>query len=194
MDSSHSDIEIYAVENNVPIMQTEGILFLIDMINKYHVKNILELGSGIGYSAIRMAEVDKTIKITTIEKDRKRYEEAVKNINAFNLNSQIDIINIDANEYQTNATYDLIFLDAAKSQYQRLFDKFIINLQPEGFVIADNLMFHGLVDHPELTHSRRTKDLIRKIKKFRDNILTNSLYDVAYFPNIGDGVALIRIK
>lgn len=194
MDSSHSDIEIYAVENNVPIMHTEGILFLIDMINKYHVKRILELGSGIGYSAIRMAEVDKTIKITTIEKDRKRYEEAVKNINAFNLNSQIDIINIDANDYQTNETYDLIFLDAAKAQYQRLFDKFIANLQPEGFVIADNLMFHGLVDNPELTRSRRTKDLIRKIKKFRDNILTNSLYDVAYFPNIGDGVALIRIK
>ena len=81
-----------------------------------------------------------------------------------------------------------------KAQYQGLFDKFIHNLNVNGFMVIDNLLFHGLVDNPERTRNRRTKDLIRKIKNFREGILTNSLYDVDYYPQIGDGVALIRVR
>jgi predicted O-methyltransferase YrrM len=194
VDSGKCDIEKYAIENNVPIMHKDGILFLVDIIKKYHVRNILELGSGIGYSAIQMAQVTPGIKITTIEKDNERYMQAIENINAFNLASQIQCINIDAYDYDTDQRYDMIFLDAAKAQYQGLFDKFINNLTVNGFMIVDNLLFHGLVDNPERTHNRRTKDLIRKIKNFREGILTNSLYDVSYYPNIGDGVALVRCR
>ena len=66
-------LEEYARENNIPIMQKDGILFLKDYIKKNNVKNILEIGSAIGYSAINMALVSDNIKIVTIEKDEKRY-------------------------------------------------------------------------------------------------------------------------
>ncbi|MEA5027228.1 MAG: O-methyltransferase [Erysipelotrichaceae bacterium] len=194
MDGGHSDIERYAIDNNVPIMHAEGILFLINMILKYQVRSILELGSGIGYSAICMAEVNSEIRVKTIEKDEERYHEAVRNISNKALSNQITCLNIDAYDFMTAEKYDLIFLDAAKAQYQGLFNRFVNNLHQNGFFIVDNLMFHGMVDDPSLTRNRRTKDLVRKLKKFRDNILSNSLYDVAYYPEVGDGVALIRVK
>ena len=78
-------LEEYAKENNVPIMMKDGIEFLTQYIKENNVKTILEIGSAIGYSAIRMALVDKDIEVTTIERDKNRYNEAVKNIKEFNL-------------------------------------------------------------------------------------------------------------
>jgi len=76
-------LEAFAKEENVPIMQKDGIEFLEDYIKKHNVKNILEIGTAIAYSAIRMASLDKNIKITTIERNEKMYNYALKNINQF---------------------------------------------------------------------------------------------------------------
>ena len=59
------DLENYALINNIPIMQKDGIEFLTKYIKDNNIKNILEIGSAIGYSAIKMALVDKYIKVTT---------------------------------------------------------------------------------------------------------------------------------
>ena len=66
-------LELFAKENNVPIIQKDGLNFLINFIKENNVKNILEIGTAIGYSAINMALVDQNIKITTIERDKKMY-------------------------------------------------------------------------------------------------------------------------
>ena len=111
------NIEKYALEKNVPIMQKEGIEFLTNYIKENNVKRILEIGSAIGYSAIKMALVDKEVFITTIERDKERYDIAIKNINDFSLNNQIEIINDDAFNVELDGVYDLIFIDAASSIY-----------------------------------------------------------------------------
>ena len=110
------DLEEYAHKNNIPIMMEDGIEFLLDYIKNNNIKNILEIGSAIGYSAIRMALVDDSIKVTTIERDEERYTEALKNIKDFNLSSRINIILNDAFNVELDDKYDLIFIDAAKSQ------------------------------------------------------------------------------
>ena len=69
MDELIKSIEKYAEEKNVPIMQKKGIDFLCKIIDKKGYKNILEIGTAIGYSSIKMAMVDKDITVTTIEKD-----------------------------------------------------------------------------------------------------------------------------
>ena len=61
-------------------MQKEGIEFLTDFIKKNNIKKILEIGTAIGYSAIKMALVAEDIEIISIERDYNRYQEAVKNI------------------------------------------------------------------------------------------------------------------
>ena len=114
-------IEKYAKENNVPIMQKDGIEFLCNYIKENNVKKILEIGSAIGYSAIKMALVSDDIKITTIERDEERFSIAVNNIKEFSLDKNIDIILGDALEVVIKDKYDLIFIDAAKSQYIKFF-------------------------------------------------------------------------
>ena len=69
------EIELYAKENNVPIMLSDGIEYLCNYIKEHNIKRILEIGSAIGYSAIKMALVDDDIYVTTIEKDEKRYNQ-----------------------------------------------------------------------------------------------------------------------
>ena len=62
-------------------MQDDGIEFLTNFIIKKQTKNILEIGTAIGYSAIMMALSKSDVNITTIERDKTRYDKAIKNIN-----------------------------------------------------------------------------------------------------------------
>ena len=184
-------LEEYAKENNVPIMMKDGIEFLSQYIKENNVKTILEIGSAIGYSAIRMALVDKDIKVTTIERDTNRYNEAVKNIKEFNLENQIEIINADALEYTTDKQFDLIFIDAAKAQYIKFFEKYKTNLKQNGTIISDNLDFHGLVKNPELTSNRNTKQLVRKINTYIEFLKENKEFKTEFI-SLGDGIGISK--
>ena len=66
------EMEEYARSKNVPIIEKESITFIMKYIKLNNVKNILEIGSAIGYSAILMASVAEDVKVTTIEKDESR--------------------------------------------------------------------------------------------------------------------------
>jgi len=185
------DIKEYAKENNVPIMQDAGIDFMCDYIKNNNIKSILEIGSAIGYSAIRFASIKDDIKVTTIERDESRYNEAVKNISSMNLDSRITIYHADALEINVNDKFDMIFIDAAKSQYIKFFLKFKNNLNDNGVIFSDNLKFHGFVDHPELTHNRNTRQLVGKIRKYVDFLKDNEEF-TTFFYDIGDGVSISK--
>ncbi|MCM1370794.1 MAG: O-methyltransferase [Clostridium sp.] len=186
------DIEHYAEENNVPIMQKEGIEFLKDYIEKNNIVNILEIGTAIGYSAIKMC-INKNIMITTIERDKKRFEIALKNIKKVKLEDQITIINDDAFNIDLKDKFDLIFIDAAKGQYIKFFEKFEKNLNRNGTIISDNLYFHGLTKQIETIKSRNLRQLVRKINKYVDFITNHPYYDTKIY-NIGDGIGVTRRK
>ena len=183
------DLEKYAKENNIPIMQKDGIDFMCEYIKKNNIKNILEVGAAIGYSAIRMASISNDIKVTTIERDEKRYKEAVKNIESFNLEQQINIIFNDAFDVELNEQYDLIFIDAAKSQYIKFFEKFQNYLSKSGVIITDNLKFHGLVAEKEKIESKNVLGLVNKIEKYIEFLRTNDEF-VTKFYDIGDGLSV----
>lgn len=185
------ELEEYAKINNVPIMMKDGIEFLTQYIKENNVKTILEIGSAIGYSAIKMALVDKSIKVTTIERDTNRFNEAVKNIKEFKLENQIEIINADALEYEDKKQYDLIFIDAAKAQYIKFFEKYKINLKQNGTIISDNLDFHGLVKNPELTTNRNTKQLVRKINTYIEFLKENKEFKTEFI-SVGDGIGISK--
>lgn len=187
-----NDIEEYAHINNIPIMQPEGIEFLTKYIEDNNIKTILEIGSAIGYSAIRMALIDKNISITTIERDVNRYQMAISNINKFNLNNQIKVIHADALDVEISTKYDLIFIDAAKAQYIKFFNKFRNNLNYKGVIISDNLDFHGLTNDIESIKSRNLRQLVRKINNYREFLETNQEFKTQ-FHHIGDGLAVSKL-
>ncbi len=185
-----SDLEKYAKENHVPIMLKDGIDFLTDYIKKNDIKNILEIGSAIGYSSIKMALVDCDIKVTTIERDDIMYNKAKENIETFNLNKQITIIHSDALDIELTDKYDLIFIDAAKAQYIKFFEKFKYNLKGSGVIITDNLSFHGLVEDSS-NCSRNTKQLVKKIKNYIEFLKDNDEFETKFI-SIGDGISISK--
>ena len=185
------DIKENAKKNNVPIMQDEGIDFICKYIKENNIKRILEIGSAIGYSALMFASVSDDIIITTIERDENRYKEAVTNIENMSMSNRINIFNADALDIDIKDKYDLIFIDAAKSQYIKFFEKYKNNLSLNGVIISDNLAFHGLVENPELTNNRNTKQLVKKIKKYIDFLKNNKEFNTIFY-KIGDGVSVIK--
>ncbi len=186
-------IEKYADEKGVPIMEKEGIEFLTEFIKLNKVKNILEIGSAIGYSAINMALASEDVTVTTIERDKDRYIEAVKNVKKLELDSRITLILADALDFNTSEEYDLIFIDAAKSQYIKFFNKFSKNLRQKGFIVTDNINFHGLTNSDKSKMSRNLRQLITKLEKYIDFLKTNEEFKTRFF-EVGDGVAISRRK
>ena len=184
-------IEKYAKENNIPIMQQDGIVFLEKYIKDNNIKKVLEIGSAIGYSAIKMALVSNDIEITTIERDKTRYEIAVKNIKDLGLNNQINIILGDALEIEIKDKYDLIFIDAAKAQNIKFFEKFKKNLNENGTIITDNLDFHGLTSDVESIKSKNLKDQIKKINNYKDFLKSNQEFQTKFIKT-GDGISLSK--
>ena len=182
-------MEEYAEINNIPIMEKKGINFLCKFIEKNEIEKILEIGTAIGYSAIRMALVNENIEITTIERDEKRYLEAVKNIKKCNLDKRITPILGDALEIDIKGKYDMLFIDAAKGQYLKFFDKYTKNLNDDGVIVSDNMSFHGLVENPETIRNRNTKQLVNKIKKFIKFLEENEEYETKFY-KIGDTIAI----
>ena len=184
----------YALDNKIPIMVDEGIDFLTTFIIKNQTTNILEIGSAIGYSAIMMALANPNVKITTIERDRERYLEAVKNVKKMGLEDRITLIFNDALETSIEGKFDLIFIDAAKGQNIRFFEKFESNLTDHGVIINDNIDFHGLVQKDvDSIQSRNLRGLIRKIREYIDYLKNNPKYEVEFL-KIGDGIAVARKK
>ncbi|MDE6196142.1 MAG: O-methyltransferase [Erysipelotrichaceae bacterium] len=187
------EMEEFAQEHNIPIMEKEGIHFLCDYIQKHNYTSILEIGSAIGYSAIRMALLHKDMKVVTIEKDRERYRLACENIKDFDLEDQITIHCEDALESEVQGSYDVIFIDAAKAQYIKFFEKYEKLLLPGGIIISDNLSFHGFVENPQRVHSKNLRQLIGKIKRYIQFLENHPYYDTNFL-EVGDGLAISRKK
>ena len=187
------EIERYAKEKRVPIMMKDGIEYLCNFIKENKIKRILEIGTAIGYSSIKMAVVDEDITITTIEKDEDRYNIAVNNIEKFGLSERINIILGDGLEVNIEGEYDLIFIDASKGNNINFFNKFSKNLGSYGIIITDNLLFHGLVRDEGLIKTKNQRGIVRKIKQFIEFLDSNDDFETVYL-DVGDGIAISRRK
>ena len=183
-------IKEYAKLENVPIMQDDGIEFLTTFIIKNQVKTVLEIGTAIGYSAIKMALSSSNLKIVSIERDEKRYLEAVKNIKKMQLEDRITLIFKDALDVKLEDKFDLIFIDAAKSQSIHFFEQFERNLNDNGYIVTDNLNFHGYVfKKEEEIKSKDLRALVRKIKDYHKYLEENTKFKTEFY-DIGDGISV----
>ena len=186
------EIKKYAIDENVPIMQDDGISFLTTFIIKNKIQTVLEIGTAIGNSAIMMALANPNLKVVSIERDEKRYLEAVKNIKKLQLEDRITLIFKDALDVKLDDKFDLIFIDAAKSQSIHFFEQFEKNLNDNGYIITDNLNFHGFVNKKEEEiKSRNLRALVRKIKDYKVYLQENKRYNTEFF-EIGDGISLSK--
>ena len=185
------ELKKQALEKGVPIIKDEGLAFLLNLIKERQYKNILELGTAVGYSSMMMAKLDKDIHIDTIEKNMDMYNQAVLNIKNEKLDKQIDVYGMPIEEFKTDKKYDLIFVDAAKAQYGKYMEMFLDNLDDDGVMVFDNMIFHGLIYKVDEIESKNLKNLLKKIIKFRELVINDKRFDIMMDDNIGDGILVL---
>lgn len=187
------ELEVFAKENGVPIAQKETIKFLEFMVNMKKPLRILELGTAIGYSAILMHEAASTNPhITTIERSSEMITLAKENIKRFNLQENIIIEEGDCLEVleKLEEPYDLIFMDAGKGHYNHFLPHCIRLLKEDGIIIADNVLFRGMVASKDLV-KRRKITIVKRMKTYLDLVSKDEDLITSVIP-MGDGIAVTK--
>jgi len=187
-------MEQYAKTNQVPIMELAGMEAMLQLLEIHRPRTILEVGTAIGYSALRMADAVPDAHIVTIERDIERLQTARDYINSSGLKEQITLVAGDALEVEADikgyAPFDAIFIDAAKGQYQRFFEMYSDYLNDGGLIITDNVLFKGLVAESDI-ESKRTRGLVKKIDFYNRWLMSHPDYHTVILP-VGDGVAVSK--
>ncbi|MFY0254686.1 O-methyltransferase [Chitinophaga sp. 30R24] len=153
---------------------------------------ILELGTYTGYSAICLAAgltaggllhtVDINEELETL---CQQYFEASGNAHRIKMHigKAADII------IQLDEVFDLVFIDADKAGYEHYYDLVWDKLRPGGFILADNVLYHGQVLAPEAEQGRQAKAMIR----FCEKVLADDRAEQVLL-TIRDGLLMIRKK
>lgn len=186
-------ISDYAIENYVPIINKEvqSLINMLMMIKK--PKKILEFGTAIGFSALFMYEILKSdVFITTMERDPNRIEIAKNNFKLFDCGDKIRLIEGDCfeNEKVIRDKYDFIFVDSSKAHYEKLLNISIQNLNSDGIIVLDNILYKGMIATDDLVVKRK-KTIVKNMRKFIENVTSNKEYSTLLLP-IGDGVMILR--
>ncbi|WP_088102588.1 O-methyltransferase [Halalkalibacter urbisdiaboli] len=186
------EMERYAKEHEVPIMDLVGMESLLQQLRIVQPKRILEIGAAIGYSAIRMAVALPNATVVTIERDEERYKLALENIKLNGLQGRIHVLFGDALELaeklEEEPPFDVLFIDAAKGQYQRFFDLYSNRVNIGGIIISDNVLFRGLVAEQEI-ENKRLRSLSKKLRTYNKWLMDHSDYETRILP-VGDGLAV----
>lgn len=191
-DSILVQMKDYAVKHKVPIMEDVSIEVLLSLIKLKQPRTILEIGTAIGYSAIRMAKACPNSKIITCDIDEERLSVAKAFLHDTRLTERITLIHGDAVEklhtIEAFAPYDVIFIDAAKGQYKHYFDTFSPLLSENGVVISDNVFFHGMVTGTE-PPIKKYRTVINRLREYNAMLATHSDFQTTFYP-VGDGLAV----
>jgi predicted O-methyltransferase YrrM len=179
-----------ALKNEVPIIEDEALSFIQNLIKENNLKNILEIGSGVGYSALSFAHVDPEIKVLTLEKDPERFSQAKQNLSEVN-DRQVELLNLDALTYHTDKMFDLLFIDGAKTKNQEFFDIYSKNVSAGGYIVIDDIDLHGFVKDISLVRTKHLRDLVRCIQLFKENLMNDQNYETSYYP-LGDGILVAK--
>ena len=192
-DGILKEIEDFARANGVPIVQKETGVFLEFMTSMKKPKRILELGTAIGFSSILMYEAAGTEpEIITIERDERMIELANINLNKFNLSDKIKIEQGDCLEVleKLNEPFDLIFMDAGKGHYNHFLPHCLRLLKEDGIIVADNVLFRGMVASQELV-KRRKITIVKRMRTYLELVTQDKNLITSVIP-MGDGIAVTK--
>ncbi|SFA77666.1 O-methyltransferase [Clostridium frigidicarnis] len=187
------ELEKFGEENKVPIIQKEGAKFLEFMVSMKQPKKILELGTAIGYSSILMANsVNDHVKITTVERDENMVKIAQENIKKYGYKDKINIIEGDCLEVLENLQdkFDIIFMDAGKGHYNHFLPHCLRLLADDGIIIADNVLFRGMVASNELV-KRRKITIVKRMRTYLEMVSKDESLITSVIP-MGDGIAITK--
>ena len=191
-----TELERYAKETNVPIIRPQMQSFLKVLLAMQQPKQILEVGTAIGFSALLMSEyAPQGCHITTIEKYEKRIPLAKENFKKAGKEDKITLLEGDAVEILADMqeTFDFIFMDAAKGQYIHFLPDILRLLEPGGLLVSDNILQDGDIVESKYAVTRRNRTIHNRMREYLYALTHHEELETVILP-VADGVTLSTKK
>lgn len=187
------EIQAQATIDNVPIIPNETASFLRFFLKQIKAKNVLEVGTAIGFSASLMLDsMGEGSHVTTIDRFDVMIKKAKANFEKLGVQEQVTLLEGDAKEVlpTLEGPYDFIFMDSAKSKYIEFLPECLRLLKVDGVLMIDDVFQAGTIMHDikEIPRSQRT--IYRKLNELYDVVLNHEDLTVTILP-LGDGVLMI---
>jgi predicted O-methyltransferase YrrM len=185
-------LEKQALSDEVPIIRPDMQSFLKTLLAIHQPRQILEVGTAVGFSALLMAaNTGEDCQITTIEKYEKRIPQARANFERAGMQDRITLLEGDALELMESldGPYDLIFMDAAKGQYIHFLPQALRLLRTGGVLISDNVLQDGDIIESHYAVERRNRTIYKRMREYlyvlkhTDGLMTSIV-------PVGDGAAV----
>lgn len=192
LEGGLAQLEEEALKDRVPIIRKDMQGLLSFMVELKKPRNILEIGTAVGFSALLMANrAGENCHITTIENYDKRIPIARENFRKFGMEERITLIEGDAGEVikELEGPYDMIFMDAAKGQYPFYLQRLIELASQDGIIVCDNVLQDGDVMESRFAVTRRDRTIHSRMRDFLFDITHNDNLQTVILPT-GDGVTL----
>lgn len=182
------ELEFEAETYNIPIIRESERQLFFKTVYENKPKRILEIGTAIGFSALLMATANDDAIIDTVEKDTKRFERAKKAIEDANMTERINCISGDADNVisELSGNYDFVYLDGPKGQYLNHLKKIEKILSEKAVIVADNVLFKGLVKSVEYP-PHRYRTIVVRLREYLEYV--NREYSTVIYEE-GDGMAI----
>lgn len=188
-----AELEAFAKKENIPIIPHETVSYFRWLLQSIQPKNILEIGTAIGFSALLMAENAPEAKITTIDRNEEMIAFAKENFEKFDTRNQITLVEGDAVDLLSGLTemYDFVFMDSAKSKYIVFLPEVLKHVKKGGVVILDDIFQGGDVAKPILEVRRGQRTIYRGLQRLFDATLNHPDLTASLVP-LGDGILMLR--
>ncbi len=179
-----------ALERGIPVADDETLHFLLVTLTALQPRRILEIGTAVGLSAVAMLQACPSAKLTTMELEEERYQEAKGNFSAFGVADRVTAHLGDAGEIlaMMDGEFDFVFLDGPKAQYQKYLFDIKRLLKKGGVLFADDVLLYGWVSGEEPTPQKR-HSIVEKIRSYLDTVTKDKDFMTSVL-NVGEGVAL----
>lgn len=188
------DLEDFARQENIPIIQHEVVAYFRLLLQTMQPKNILEIGTAIGFSALLMAENASEAHITTIDRNEEMIGLAKKNLAQYDSRKQIELLEGDALDLLPTLPdnqYDFVFMDSAKSKYIVFLPEVLKKVKVGGIIIFDDIFQGGDVARDIMDVRRGQRTIYRGLQRLFDATLDNPDLTASLLP-LSDGLLMLR--
>ena len=165
--------------------------FLHLIIKVSNIKNVLEIGTFTGLSALSIAiALPDDGKLTALDKDNETNKIAVSFFKKANQDKKIQTIvkpALDSLDELKNQKYDMVFIDADKLNYKEYYEKSLKIIKKGGLIIIDNVLWHG-----EVADEDNMDKFTLNIRELNEHVSTDKRVEQIIIP-LGDGMTVCRV-
>ncbi|MDA7478992.1 class I SAM-dependent methyltransferase [Candidatus Pelagibacter ubique] len=165
--------------------------FLHLIIKTSNIKNVLEIGTFTGLSALSIAlALPDDGKLIALDKDKETNKIAVSFFKKANLTNKIQTIvkpALDSLDELKNSKFDMVFIDADKMNYKEYYEKSLKLLDKGGLIIVDNVLWHG-----EVADEDNLDKFTVNIRDFNTYVANDKRVEQIIVP-LGDGMTVCRV-